>query len=345
MTFPPNNSKRCDASAGERAGARHAPGAASPSPRTVIRGESLEEDEIEAPRSGGKALGAFTDYLNVTFRLPAWSDPESGFFHRLIEAVGPAFGIMEDQRRGLHGYLYSFRFERGGVRYAFGGQGNTGFLSIPGEGCALVPHWDRLVALLRDELGARITRWDGAVDDFQGSHPVNEAVELYLGGAFNAGGRKPSCDQKGNWIEPDGSGRTFYVGKRKNGKLLRVYEKGMQLGERFHPWTRWEVELHNIDRVIPWEVIDEPAHYIAGAYPALSWVSSSGSRIPTLRRTDGISYRRIIFYARIAYGRLVHTMLEREGSAEDVLRLLQRPGVPERLALTESLGIRGSSEP
>lgn len=37
----------------------------------------------------------------------------------------------------------------------------------------------------------------------------------------------PECDQAGNLINPNGDGRTFYVGKRKNGKMLRVYEKGM----------------------------------------------------------------------------------------------------------------------
>jgi phage replication initiation protein len=246
---------------------------------------------------------------------------------------------MEDQGRGLHGYERSFKFERGGVRFALGGQAGTGFLSVPGEGCALVPCWDRFVGLLRDELGARITRWDGAVDDFEGSHPVNEAVMLYLAGAFNAGGREPSCDQKGNWIKPDGSGRTFYVGKRRNGKLLRVYEKGMQLGAAFHPWTRWEVELHNVDRDIPWEVISEPGAFIAGAYPALSWVSVIGSRIPTLQRTDAISYERIVYFAKVAYGRLVNTMLEREGSDERVVDLLRRGGTPKRLELTDYLGV------
>jgi len=197
--------------------------AAARSPRTVIRGERSDE---EAPRSDGKGVGAFTDFLNVTFRLPEWKDPAAGFFYRLCETVGSSFGVMEDQGRGLHGYRRSFAFARGGARFAFGGQYGTGFLSIPGDGCALVPDWERLVGLLQSELGARITRWDGAVDDFEGAYPVDKAVELYLSGAFNAGGRKPSCDQKGNWVEPDGSGRTFYVGKRQNGKLLRVYEKG-----------------------------------------------------------------------------------------------------------------------
>ncbi len=301
---------------------------------------------MNSPRNGGKAFGAFCDYLNVTFRLPDWKDPGSGFFYRLCEVIGPAFGVMEDRGRGLYGYARSFRFERGNVLYAFGGKGQAGtaLLTIPGEGCALVPSWDRLVALLRDELGAHITRWDGAVDDFEGTHSVDKAVELYLGGAFNAGGRKPSCAQAGNWITEDQAGRTFYVGKRRNGKLLRVYEKGKQLGKGSSPWTRWEVELHNIDRVIPWEVIADPAPHIAGAYPALAWVSALASRIPTLRRADSITYKRIIFYARLGYGQLIDTMMAREGCDEEtVVRLLRRPGVPARLALTEALGMGNST--
>ena len=312
------------------------------SPRTVIRGESSQDD---SGCSAGKALGAFTDFLNVTFRLPEWKDHAAGFFYELTGAIGNAFGNMEDVGRGLHGYQRSFRFERGGARFALGGQAETGFLSVPGEGCALIPSWDTFVALLRDALGARITRWDGAVDDFQGTHSVDVAVELYLAGAFSAGGRKPSCDQKGNWIEPDGSGRTFYVGKRRNGKLLRVYEKGMQLGDASSPWTRWEVELHNIDRCIPWAVISEPATFIAGSYPALGWVSGLGSRIPTLKRTDAISYERIVFYARRSYGRLVNAMLEREGSEERVVDRLWRGGTPKRLEVTSFLGIHRDIEP
>jgi phage replication initiation protein len=206
MEFPPNNSSLTDSlvdpDAGDGARAPQAPGAAPQSPRTVIRGESLEIRGLDSPRNGGKAFGAFCDYLNVTFRLPEWNDPESDFFYRLCEVIGPAFGIMEDRGRGLYGYAKSYRFERGNVLYAFGGagQGGTALLTIPGEGCALVPSWDRLIAFLRDELGGHITRWDGAVDDFDGVHPVDGAVELYLAGAFNAGGRKPSCSQAGNLI-------------------------------------------------------------------------------------------------------------------------------------------------
>jgi phage replication initiation protein len=320
--------------AGGAGGYPPAAAAAPEAPRLVIRGESSE-----TPKEDRKVFGAFTDYLNITFRVPEWRDVPAGFFYRLTGAVRSAFGCMDSIGRGLHGYAQGYKFERGGVRFAWGGQANTALLSIPGDGCSLIPDWPALCELLRENLGGRITRWDGAVDDFEGGHSVNEAVDLYLAGRFNAGGRMPSCDQKGNWIAPDGSGRTFYVGKRQNGKLLRVYEKGKQLGAKESAWTRWEVELHNVDRVIPWDVIPNPAPYIAGAYPAISWVSGLGCRIPTLRRADSISYQRIIFYARIAYGQLVDTMLEREGSAERVVDKLWRGGTPKRLETTRYLGV------
>jgi phage replication initiation protein len=311
--------------------APQAPGASSP--RLVIRGESSSQTD------GGKVFGAITDYLNVTFRVADSRDFLSKFFQSITSAVSSAFGSMESMGRGLHGYAQGYRFNRGGVLFAFGGQANTALLSIPGDGCALVPDWPRLVSLLQSAFQGRITRWDGAADDFEGTHSVDEAVGLYLSGAFGAGGRKPSCDQKGNWIAPDGSGRTFYVGKRQNGKLLRVYEKGKQLGAADSPWTRWEVELHNVDRVIPWDVIANPGQYIAGAYPALSWVSGLASRIPTLQRVDKISYQRIVHYARLSYGPLVDTMLEREGSAERVVSKLWRGGTPKRLETTRYLAV------
>jgi phage replication initiation protein len=216
--------------------------------------------------------------------------------------------------------------------FAFGGQAGTAFLSLPGEACSLVGDWESVIAFLRSFPAAHITRWDGAVDDFKGTHSVEYAVACFKNGDFNAGGNKPSCNQNGNWIQPDGTGRTFYVGKRKNGKMLRVYEKGMQLGNQWHPWVRWEVELHNIDRLIPWEVLLEPGNYIVGSYPrALGWVQDEMCRVQTIKRQTKISYEHLVGYACRAYGPLLNVMLEVEGSSDAVLEKLHRSGIPRRL--------------
>ena len=60
---------------------------------------------------------------------------------------------------------------------------------------------------------------------------------------------------------------------------MRVYEKGKQLGDTSSPWVRWELELHNRDRIIPWDVLLEPGKYLAAAYPCMDWVSAGMMKI------------------------------------------------------------------
>ncbi len=242
---------------------------------------------------------------------------------------------MTDQGRGKHGYTQSFAFDRGGVLFAVGGQRGTALLSIPGEGCAFVADWNAVVALFRDELHGRITRWDGAVDDFEGTHSVENAVALYRQGGFNCGGNLPSSCVQGDWLGSGKAGRTLYVGKRANGKLLRIYEKGRQQGDPDSPWVRWELELHNVDRVIPWEVLLEPGRYVAGSYGCMAWVHDEMRRIRTVKAQDSISYERLQEVGATAYGPLINVMLEREGSAERVVELLRRTGIPRRLQFTD----------
>lgn len=300
------------------------------SPRLVIRGESSEQDtssyreeRVEMRAVGGRAQAfaipvpstsahphsALTDYLNITFpftedRLPSFVADWRRFF-------GESFGGLKERGRGLHGYRRSFIFDCGGVVVAVGGQRGTAFVSLPGEGCARVPCWESARTFFSDVLKGRITRWDGAVDDFDGVHEVDLAVDWWRVGRFNAGGNRPSCSQYGNWVEPDGHGRTFYVGTRRNGKLMRVYEKGKQLGDPNSPWVRWELELHNIDRVIPFDVLTAPGQYVAGSYPCMSWVRAEASRIRTHRKSVEIAYEHLVRCAQTGYGRLVNVMCER----------------------------------
>jgi phage replication initiation protein len=280
---------------------------------------------------GSHPYAAITDFLNCTFKFSS-SDPLEALFKTLFVVLGEKFSPAIDRQRGLHGYQRSFQLGDTSAVFAIGGQAGTAYLSLPGAACALISEWIPVVLYLRDTLNATVTRWDGAVDDYTGSHSVNDAVDLFLDGQFTAGGNMPSCNQHGNWIQPDGSGRTFYVGKRKNGKMLRVYEKGMQLGGHWHPWVRWEVELHNKDRIIPWEVLLEPGRFFVGCYPnALGWAQVEMSKIRTLQKQSKISYEHLTAYAAVAYGPLLNVMMEVEGSADAVLKKLHRQGTPRRL--------------
>jgi phage replication initiation protein len=330
----------------------------SETPGAVIPGESLNHqpcgdgsESLELAVYGKRAVviahplpseftpgyAAITDYLNCSFRLPENFNPNR-FFEIFPTVAGERFSKVRNRGKGMNGYERSFDMGDEGAKFCFGGQSNTGLIMLPGQACHTIKDWDALVSFLKDNLDARITRWDGAVDDFDGMHSVDWAVEQYLLGNFTNGGNKPSCKQNGNWIEPDGSGRTFYVGKRENGKMMRVYEKGMQCGMPFHPWVRWELELHNVDRVIPWEVLSDPGKYVAGAFPkVLGWIHDEMSRIRTIRTETTLSYENLVKYAATAYGRLINTMLEVEASPEDVINRLRLEGVPKRLGLMKLL--------
>jgi phage replication initiation protein len=335
-------------------------------PRLVIRGESFSNNsdsgetfEIFAlgtqgkskvvftpiAKADGEPWAALTDYLNTTFPFNSSQEAIIELVQHFRLFLGEAFDNLQERKGGLHGYKTSFNIGKTGGLFAFGGQRGTALVSMPGSACALIPDWHGVYHLFHEILKGRITRWDGAVDVFDGVPSVDDAVRFYLTDQFNAGGNKPSCSQQGNWIEADGTGRTFYVGKRKNGKLLRVYEKGKQLGDASSPWVRWELELHNRDRVIPWEVILEPGKYLAASYRCMGWVSEIQERIRTTQQTASISYQHLAHYARQAYGPLINVMLEVEGSPEKVIELLQRPGIPARLQLGEHSPAEFITEP
>lgn len=300
----------------------------SASPRLVIRGESSTSPPSTHP------YAAITDYLTVSFPFPLGEAGISPFFIGLCSAIGIGLGNLVERKTGLVGFKRSYAFDSHGAMFAFGGQNGRALLTMPGEACAIVRDWAAFVDFLRDGLQARITRWDGAVDDFQGLRTVDDAVRWYLTDEFNAGGNRPGCDQKGNWLtKPDRKGRTFYVGSRKNGKLMRVYEKGKQLGDPDSPWVRFELELHNKDREIPFDVLLRPGHYVAGSYPCMSWVHEEAFRVRTIQNQRQVSYKAAIHWASVAMGKLVNTMEDVEGSAEAVVELLRRPGMPARLQL------------
>lgn len=205
------------------------------SPRLVTRGESFSPSDTTTTHP----YAAITDYLTVTFPFPLGEPGISPFFIELCSAIGIGLGMLNERRGGMLGFKRSYAFERHGAVFAFGGQNGKAMLSLPGAACAVIEDWHAFAFFLQSRIQARITRWDGAVDDFEGRRTVNDAVRWFCEGGFTAGGNAPLPRQEGNWLTADAKGRTFYVGKRGNGKLMRVYEKGKQLGDPNSPWVRF----------------------------------------------------------------------------------------------------------
>lgn len=251
------------------------------------------------------------------------------------------FGVVADRGRGLNYYESSFILGDSWGSVCVGGQAGTFLVQLTGAGAiASRGGWEkRLHDWLSSIPSARITRLDLAHDDYSGeSYSPIQARDDYTSGKFNNGGRRPSCEQRGNWIYPDDSGLTFYVGKRQNGKLLRVYEKGKQLGGlsgQFPAWVRTELELHNEGREIPLDALTNPGPYLAGAYPALAWISEESCRIATKQKALQVTFEKSVAMVKNQVGRYINALRQVYASADEVLDKITRPGIPDRLIMPD----------
>lgn len=166
-------------------------------------------------------------------------------------------------------------------------QANTVHFNLFGAACLhLGPRQLKAIADWVDELGGWITRADLALDVWQGLDVV-DVQRAWHDGAFDVRGKRPSQREHGAWSS--GHSRTFEVGSRGTGKLMRAYEKGDELfgHEVDDPWVRLEVEFRNNHRVLETDILRRPADFFAGAYPYLAdyvaglELEASPARIPT----------------------------------------------------------------
>lgn len=293
------------------------------SPRPVIRGENHSTQPN--PHS------AFIDWLNFTFHF---SLENTGSLMELDGLLRSAFGfgIGAHRNRKHLNYERSWEIGDGYGIFATGGDSvaGTSLVSLSGEGCSVVRNWGD-VHLVLQHINAKITRVDLAHDDYEGRIPLTSAVEWYLAGDFHAGKGRPPSGELINDFD-SGAGKTLYIGKRENGKLLRIYEKGKQLGDPSSPWVRWELELHNKDRVIPLAVLLTPGPYLAAAYPCTEWVSASQCRIETATRATTIGLDVLLHYCRLSYGKLIWTLENVCGyTPEQIVKKLAVEGLPKRI--------------
>lgn len=297
---------------------------------------------------GGGGARAKVDWFTVTFQPLREVDEWTGEITRgaalaaeLWPLVSAWLGgsVVGQECPGLYGYAHGCRFSvvaHGSLipvgRLDWGGErhGGRARLDLSGAGCSRVADWSPVRRWVESLTDAKLTRVDLAVDCLMGEFGVEDARDWYLSGEFHAGGRRPRHSTVGDWLEPH-YGRTLEIGRRENGKMLRAYEKGRQLGDSASPWTRWEVELRNIDRDLPFDVLTDCDRYFVGAYQALArLLPVAGERIATHQAEGEISLARLVEFQRSAYGQLVH-VLRAKLTAGEVLDVLERPGLPRRL--------------
>ncbi|MBI2286378.1 MAG: replication initiation factor domain-containing protein [Nitrosomonadales bacterium] len=290
---------------------------------------------INAPLSENQQA-AHIDWLAFTFNPPpeARGNPIVWLLSQLFGVFGLPAVVVQSTRRGWNGYTDKLNIgdnaQYGLIAHGGDKQRGTVHVELNATACAHVSDW-HTVQQWGESTGARITRVDLAHDDMQGEIiSIETAKAWYEAGGFTSNGRPPEAklvDDMGS-----GKGKTLYIGNRTNGKLLRVYEKGRQLGDPSSPWVRAELELHGKSRLIPWDVLTSPATYLAGGYPCLAFLSAKQDKIRTISKAAQITLESILHYLRTAGGKSINVLMQENGEdAAALINAIRRDGIPRRL--------------
>lgn len=336
--------------------AEHRHAASGGAPRLVTRGETqadefLDWDDSERietrPGRNGEACPTFHpipfDHVSphvahidgLTFTVVPPSEGRAAL-DWLFPILVKFFGCtqMNGTGKGFNGYKDGYDLGNGAM-LGIGGQAQRGtvYVSLMGAACAKVPDWGK-VQMWGESVGAKITRVDLAHDDHEGRLiNIEQAVQWHQEGGFKNGGRPPASETLGDWLDPGSPrGRTLNIGARGNGKMIRFYEKGKQLGDPLSPWVRAELELRAQNRVIPWDMLTRPGQYLAGAYPCLKFLSTLQNKVRTLQKAARISLNRALENLRHMGGKVVNVaMLYFVNDAAKVVEAIRREGIPGRL--------------
>lgn len=268
---------------------------------------------IEAAAEGG----VIVDYLRFTLRrdlilASGRSSPEATdqqVVREMAADFAKALGfVVGEHRSGRDYYADTTTIENAlgqevaSVSGGGEGQRETYCFTLKGEGCTFAHGgWERRLHASYKEMLPKITRVDLAKDCYSKADlSVDAAVDAYQDHRFSYQKRKPSYGQFGCWLGEEKHSRTFQVGLRASGKLIRIYEKGHQFGMMDDEWCRAEVELRSAGRVVPWDVVATPGQYFAGAYEWCHWLlhrgldNVEGSAIPRQVKVAEASVARVM---------------------------------------------------
>lgn len=278
---------------------------------------------IEIPLRRGRDDGAFIDQITFTIHedsLPKVtgkglvSDTEYivQYSELLQEILG--FGITQKLPfKGKFFYKSCYQLGPDNVEYGkvhYGGQRDTILVELNGTGCmAALPGWEnRLYEFLNQCIRPKITRVDVAHDFFNGEYTPDQAMLDHDNGHYDVHNMRPKSECRGTaWRNEDGSGKTFYIGKRGNSKFTRIYEKGRQFGDVDSPWVRFETEFRAGDIEIPLDMLLYSGSYLGGAYPICKAIfKTEAKRMNAKVETVNLTFEHKLFHARNQVGKLVN---------------------------------------
>lgn len=230
--------------------------------------------------------------------------------------------ISASRDRGFQGYTNSAKIlaknapvELGFV--GFGGNNNTLYVQLSGQGCNHVFSHTQPFALhgwLANTLSIKkLNRIDIAYDDFDGNYSIEYAELAYRDEAFKNpnGGQMPKCttilQKQGNKV----TGHTFAVGSRQSNTYWRIYDKALEQGSpEGTVWFRSEVELKRVNSA----VLASPAKAFAGINRFSSSVNLEfGISYKSLVKQVTLDFNARILWAKRQCGRTISDVLESFG--------------------------------
>ncbi|HGP7486918.1 TPA: replication initiation factor domain-containing protein [Neisseria gonorrhoeae] len=273
---------------------------------------------IEIPLRRGRDDGAFIDQITFTIHENSMTKvtgkglvSDTEFVVRYSELLEEILGLGITKKlpfKGKFFYQSCYQFGPDNVEYGkvhYGGQCETMLVELNGTGCmAALPGWEnRLYEFLSKCVRPKITRIDVAHDFFNGEYTPDQAMLDHDNGHYDVHNMRPKSECRGTaWRNEDGSGKTFYIGKRGNSKFTRVYEKGRQLGDVDSPWVRFEGDIE-----IPLDVLLYSGSYLGGAYPICKEIfKTEAKRMEVKVKNVNLIFDVKLFHARNQVGKMVN---------------------------------------
>jgi len=214
--------------------------AVSAVPLVVASSEDVETgapscSDTGAQNTGGADL-AFIDWLSFTF-------PVGATVEQVLSVLGSeGWMLMPSGRFGYRGH-----YRRGNVSVLFDGSADMGVhVDISGKGCreiegaAWFPGWQEWLGWLLEFEEVSVTRLDLAFDDHDLILSMDEIRQSLLDGRivsrWKTGRYMQEVGISTGGVESD----TVYLGSRSSDTMLRLYDKGKQLGTE--SFVRCELE-------------------------------------------------------------------------------------------------------
>ena len=285
---------------------------------------------------------------------------------KTLAAIAPAFGTVAElltlgePAKGKDGWEHRRSVILAGdlvlAQMDYGGESQRGWLrfDMSGAGCEWVACWDTMAASL-ESIEAQLRRVDLALTVHDGSVTHDRVVAAHQAGLFGSGGRTPKRREI-TGSEPR-DGRTVYVGSRDGAKYVRCYEKGFELlvkanmpenirgavhtieyrgvgMVKVEDLYRVEVEFKDVEKVLPYAMLNDRDSYFAGANPFCASLLPGASErkvmgLPDFNAKASLAVQ--LEHCRRAYGAIIRTAILAHGDERAVMQMIAGEGPSARL--------------